>query len=304
MSTVTTKRRNVKRKFLGVGINEYENPNNNLDGCVADIKDSAKTLQMFGFPASRQKLLLNEQATTKGILQGLDWLVRDAADDDVLIFHYSGHGSQVADLNNEEHDRLDEIICPYDISWNDEKYITDDMLYEYFTNKVPKTVKTDALLDSCFSGTATRSISGINTMLVSLKQGPIRQRYLPPPVNHRSRLQSMVPVMTEKNRFGHKTITDNQNNVIWSGCQEYQVSWELMLNGEVRGAFTYYLMDTLREFRGDVTRGDLYTQVRARMADDSFEQIPNLEVPNQEALELFPFRKSSELDRLSELKKK
>jgi hypothetical protein len=115
----------------------------------------------------------------------------------------------------------------------------------------------------------------------------------------------MVPVMTEKNRFRHKIIaTDNQNNVLWSGCQEYQVSWELMLGTEVRGAFTYYLMSVLREVQGNLPRGNIYSQVRSRMADDGFEQIPNLEVPNEQALNLFPFRKASEVDQTSEVKKK
>ena len=305
----TTKRRNVRRKYLGVGINEYENPNNNLSGCVADIQDSANTLKGLGFPASKQKILINEQATTNGILKGLDWLVEGAVEGDVLIFHYSGHGSQVADLNNEEHDGYDEIICPYDISWNNDRYITDDMLYDFLTKRVPKGVRTDVILDSCFSGTATRSL-GRDVITMNAGDWPPdpkmikRQRYLVPPVNHRNRLNSMVPVMTDKDRFGHKTITDNQNNVLWSGCQEYQVSWEMMLGNQVRGAFTYYLMNVLREFKGDVTRGELYSVVRSRMSDDSFEQTPDLQAPNAEALELAPFRKQSERDKPTEFKKR
>lgn len=115
----------------------------------------------------------------------------------------------------------------------------------------------------------------------------------------------MVPAMTEVNKFGHKTITDNQNNVLWSGCQEYQVSWELLLGDQgVRGAFTYYFTQILRETQGNMTRGEIYSLQRTRMANDGFEQVPNLEVPNQEALDLFPFRKASETDRLSELKKR
>lgn len=298
-ATTTTKRRNVRRKFLGVGINVYENPNNNLNGCVADIQDSANTLKMFGFPASRQKILINEQATTEGILKGLDWLVKDTADGDVLIFHYSGHGSQVADLDNEEHDGYDEIICPYDISWNNKKYITDDQLYQYFTSKVPASVRTDVILDSCFSGSATRSFN-----MFALGNQGMKQRYLVPPVNHRSRINSMVPAMTDINRFGDKSITSNQNNVLWSGCQEYQVSWELLLNGQVRGAFTFYLMNILRDFRGNASRGEIYSVVRSRMADDGFDQVPNLEIPNEEALNLFPFRKASEVDMMSEIKPK
>ena len=48
---------------------------------------------------------------------------------DVLVFHYSGHGSQVPDRHGDEvDDGLDEIICPYDLDWDDP--FTDDDLYD------------------------------------------------------------------------------------------------------------------------------------------------------------------------------
>jgi len=295
------RRRNVRRKALLVGINEYQNPNNNLQGCVPDAQDMASTLKMFGFPASKQRMLINEQATTEGMLKGLDWLTKDLSSGDVCIFYYSGHGSQVADLNNEEQDRYDEIICPYDISWNGRKYITDDQLYEYFSKKVPQGVRTDVVLDSCFSGSATRSL------LARFNRVDFKQRYLVPPVNHRNRLNSMIPEFADRLAFGTKSVfgpdTVKQNNVLWSGCQEDQVSWEMMLGSQVRGAFTYYFCNLLREVQGNATRREIYTSLRERLNNDGFEQIPNLETPTVEALDIFPFRKASEIDQASERKK-
>lgn len=300
----TKRRRNVRRKALLVGINEYENPANNLSGCVADAQDMASTLKMFGFPASKQKMLINEQATTDGILAGLEWLTKDLTSGDVCIFYYSGHGSQIADLNNEEQDTYDEIICPWDISWNKRKYITDDELYSYFSQKVPSGVRTDVVLDSCFSGSATRSLMARFNRLID----NMRQRYLPPPVDHRNRLNSMIPAFSERMVFGERSVFGpdvvKQNNVLWSGCQEDQVSWEMELNGQVRGAFTYYFCNIIREFQGNATRREIYTLQRERMNTDGFEQIPNLETPSEQALDLFPFRKASEIDQASELVKK
>lgn len=297
------KRRNVRRKALIVGINEYENPNNNLSGCVADAQDMATTLKMFGFPASKMKMLINEQATTEGVLKGLEWLTKDLAAGDVCVFYYSGHGSQVADLNNEEQDRYDEIICPHDISWNRRLYITDDQLYDTFSKRVPTGVRTDVVFDSCFSGSATRSILRFGSRADALKQ-----RYLTPPVDHRNRLNSMVPEFADRLAFGTRSLYGpdvvQQNNTLWSGCQEDQVSWEMMLGNQVRGAFTYNFCNILREFMGNATRRDIYTTLRERMYNDGFEQIPNLECPTIEALDIFPFRKASEIDQASELQKK
>lgn len=312
------KRRNVRRKALLIGINQYQNPANNLQGCVPDAQDFASTLKTFGFPASKQKMLINEQATTDNILSALDWLVKDLAAGDVCIFYYSGHGSQVADLNNEETDRYDEIICPYDVSWYNGKYITDDQLYEKFSKQAPEGVRIDVVLDSCFSGSATRrvesesqswsttSVSGWTGIKTA---GSYKtQRYLVPPVEHRNRLTSMIPAFSERNVFGGKSVFGpdivKQNNVLWSGCQEDQVSWEMWFNGGVRGAFTYYLCSILREFAGNLSRRELYTTLRERMYNEGFEQIPNLEGPSEEILDIFPFRKASEIDRAEEVPKK
>jgi hypothetical protein len=303
--TPSTKRRNVRRKALIVGINEYENPNNNLSGCVPDAIDMANTLKFLGFPPSKIKLLLNEQATTEGILKGLDWLIKSAAENDVLIFYYSGHGSQVADLNNDEEDSIDEILVPHDIDFHSGKYITDDMLFDRFTSRVPKSVRTDVILDSCFSGSATRSFGN----RFSVGNGTLKQRYLPPSVDHQFRINSMVPALTNRNMFGDKTVNGpeeqiGQNNVLLAAGQPDQVVYETVFNGEVRGAHTYHMNNILREHKGDISRIDLYSQLRAAVATDGFVQIPNLEVPSVEMLELFPFRKLSEIDRYEEVKKK
>lgn len=291
---IVKKRRNVRKKALIVGINEYQNPNNNLSGCVNDAMDMAETLKICGFPRTKIKLLFNEQASKAGILNGLNWLTKDAAENDVLVFYYSGHGSNVADLDDDEHDNVDEIIVPWDIDWRTQKYITDDNLYDLFTNKVPKTVRTDVILDSCYSGSATRSQFRY--------EGQYRQqRFLPPPLDHQFAINSMIPQFTKKKEMGQKIVAKTQNDVLWSGCQENQVAWELELGGQVRGAFTYYFTRILRKSNGQLPREEIYTTLRNSMASDGFEQVPNLEVPNPEALGIFPFRKTGEIDTAEEL---
>ena len=41
-------------------------------------------------------------------------LVARIGQDDIVVFHYSGHGSQMTDLEGDEPDGLDETIVPYD----------------------------------------------------------------------------------------------------------------------------------------------------------------------------------------------
>ena len=101
------------KKALLVGINRYPDPRNELKGCVNDVRQMAETLKRrYGFPGDRNmRILTDARATTKAILDGLAWLTAGASPGDSLVFHYSGHGSQVPDRNGDEtSDRLDEIL--------------------------------------------------------------------------------------------------------------------------------------------------------------------------------------------------
>lgn len=50
--------------------------------------------------------------TRKNILAAMQWLVKDCQSGDSLVFHFSGHGSQQLDTNNDEMDGFDETPCP------------------------------------------------------------------------------------------------------------------------------------------------------------------------------------------------
>ena len=39
----------VKRRALSIGINEYKNPDNNLNGCVADSQDFCETMKTLEY---------------------------------------------------------------------------------------------------------------------------------------------------------------------------------------------------------------------------------------------------------------
>jgi len=92
------------------------------------------------------------------ILAGIRWLVTGAKKGDVIVFYYSGHGSQVADVSGEEIDRRDETICPHDYATAG--MIKDDDLRTAFAG-VAAGVNLDVILDSCHSGTGTREMAAL-----------------------------------------------------------------------------------------------------------------------------------------------
>src|SRR5690606_22882722 len=96
-------------RALCVGIDEYRD--NALEGCVRDAKTWARALSDLRFDV---KTLLNGAATRDAVLAALKQLIESARPGDHLVFQYSGHGTQVEDLNGDESDRYDEALVPVD----------------------------------------------------------------------------------------------------------------------------------------------------------------------------------------------
>jgi hypothetical protein len=273
----------MTRKAFLVGINRYPDPRNNLKGCVNDVLLMAKTLrEQYSFTGpSDVKLLTDERATTANIRKGLEGLVAGAAPGDSLVFHYSGHGSQVRDIHGDElSDNLDEILCPYDLDWNDP--FTDDDLAN-ICGEVPKGTLFTVILDCCHSGTGLR-----NFLRPDL---PIRYKFLPAPVEIRHRSETRIEsrgidrsvTMTGPDkalpvrRFGISLTKTNA--VLIAGCRDDQTSADAWIDGDYHGALTYYLWRSLRDGKWKETYRKLIAATGAALADHNFDQVPQLEGP-------------------------
>lgn len=144
----------VKRALL-VGINKYKSVPG-LQGSVNDIETMREILiSRWGFMPRNITVLTDEAATHDRILSALTDLVQVSGPEDTMYFHYSGHGSQVQDLNGDEDDGLDETLVPQDGRSGGVRDIVDDELDEIFSKL--RTTHVLVVLDSCHSGTATRS---------------------------------------------------------------------------------------------------------------------------------------------------
>jgi hypothetical protein len=118
-----------------------------------------KLLVSHGFPTDSCHMvkLVDEGArgrnympTRANILKACQWLVQGASEGDVLFFHYSGHGAQVADKSGHEADGYNETICPVDYTTGQ---ITDDTLWGSLVFPLPEGVRLTAIMDCCHSGT-------------------------------------------------------------------------------------------------------------------------------------------------------
>jgi hypothetical protein len=145
----------VKRALL-IGINHYKSVPG-LQGSVNDVETMREILTThWGFAARNITVLTDEHATRAQMLAALNQLVQESGPEDTVYFHYSGHGSQVKDLNGDEEDGLDETIVPQDGRSGNVPDIVDDELDAIFSRMRARIAV--IVLDSCHSGTATRAI--------------------------------------------------------------------------------------------------------------------------------------------------
>jgi hypothetical protein len=93
-------------------------------------------------------LLFNENATKQKIVDNLIDMGKKIDGDDIFLFSWTGHGTQVKDIDGDEGDGLDEAIRPYDTDY--ENVITDDELDSYFSRIGAEGLF--LMFESCYSG--------------------------------------------------------------------------------------------------------------------------------------------------------
>jgi metacaspase-1 len=253
----------MSKRALLVGLNTYPNPENALRGCLNDVRQMAALLRTrFGFVDRTAVLTLTDSAaTTAAIKKALSWLVAGARPGDVMVFHYSGHGSQVPDVHGDEHgDGLDEIICPYDLDW--EHPFTDDELHG-IVGGVPHGARLTVVLDCCHAGTGLRE--------------PRRERVKCLPRPSAGASSGGTRMAASVRRFGSRAARDGA--ILVAACREDQVSADAFIDGDYHGALTYALCRTIEDRDHPMTYGDLMRGVRASLRAGGFEQDPQLEGP-------------------------
>jgi hypothetical protein len=272
----------MTKKALLVGINDYApvGPGGpDLRGCVNDVKDVAHSLNALGIvPAAPRamRILTDARATRAAILDGLKWLVKGAKKGDTLVFHYSGHGSQVADLSGDEIDRKDETICPHDYA--NAGMIKDDDFRAIFKG-LAAGVNLEVILDSCHSGSGTRELGAI---AAAPDEEQVTYRYIDPPLDYGFFLDSdpaipLFGIMKPEPGNRELVIVKGLNHVLWAGCRDYQTSAEAPIRGVWRGVFTYNFCKALRRAGVGVTRKKLDTLVCADVSRMGYSQVPQLE---------------------------
>ncbi len=240
------------RRALLIGVSDYAVPKSNLLGPKRDVRHMKTALMdRLDYQESEILVLESAQATKAAIMRAFeDWLIGGTAPGDEVFFYFSGHGSQVEDLDEDEEDGLDETLVPYD--YPTAGHFTDDELGAFLDRLSDRHVT--VAVDACHSGTGTRSLRSADAA-PQTSENPTRARSL---------WMVGVDVTPSFERSSSRGLTRAPEGLVrprarleaWSAAAADQLAFETSIEGEVRGVFTHALIEALAREGGADADGD------------------------------------------------
>ncbi|MBE9168449.1 caspase family protein [Pleurocapsales cyanobacterium LEGE 06147] len=233
----------TKRKLaLLVGINEYPQ-DRALSGCVTDVELQKELLiARFGFHPKDILTLTDRQATRENIETAfVEHLSEQAQADDVVVFHYSGYGSQVKiPISSQDeavqtpYQLVDSLVPTDGILPTKGMPAANDLLAEtlFWLGRSLSTNKLTVVLDTSF-GKAKQLLRG-NLHVRSFSR--IAERPNPEELAFRERL---------KRRIASKSSTKANPGIILLAAGKNQEAAEAQWQGFSAGLFTYALTQYL-----------------------------------------------------------
>ncbi len=244
-----------RKLALLVGINAYPNTNGfeALKGCLTDVDLQRYLLiHRFGFNPKDIHTLTDKQATRQGILEAFEeHLIRQAKPGDVVVFHYSGHGSYVNDPDSDNADKLNSTFVPVDAFLptgypNSGGVVQDIMGHTLFLlmSAVP-TENITVVLDSCYSGGGTRG-----NFLIRSRDGGSQLQISPNEKAYQEQWLSRLKLSPQE--FIKQRQAGVAKGVVIASTQRDQTAADTPFNNFYAGAFTYLMTQYLWQQTGTV----------------------------------------------------
>jgi hypothetical protein len=245
------------KKALLIGINYSSIPSVRLNGCINDIVNIKNVLiDAYDYdPANitmlRDDINVNSMRPTRdNLISNLRNIVAQSNTLSEIWIHYSGHGSQIRDLNGDEgNGGQDSILVPSD--YQTKGFITDDDILAIIRN-----IKCRAILvfDCCHSGT--------------ICDLPWSFEYNSP--------------LSYSRKKNNNIVISNPNIFMFSGCRDTQSSFDTYSNESTLsvGAFTNAFITCLRNNRHNVQFLNLFRDVCIVLTNGGYAQNPTFSSSN------------------------
>ncbi len=236
----------VQQKWaLVVGIGQFTDTQiPHLNYTTADANSFAAALEdpnIGGFSADNVHVLTDDQATTKNIKEGLNWIARHAQANDLVVIYVATHGTpRTADTAGGAN-----YLVTYDTQAYSNGSVDEDALYATaypmveLANAVAtrmKALRTAVFLDTCYSGGAAGA-AGAGAAL-------------PDTAPSNAMLSHM---------------TDGTGRIVMAASQ---VNEESLESSQLHhGYFTYYLLQALKSGKGETPLTQVFTSVEQQVSN-------------------------------------
>lgn len=278
---------------LFVGIDNYLGGVNALMGCVNDVTrlhDLLAARLAGGSDRFSPLLLANGQATRQGIIDAWRAHLGQAGPGDVALFCYAGHGSQEnapPEFWDLEPDRLNETLVCHDSRAPGGWDLADKELAQLIAETAANGPHCAVILDCCHSGSGTRDAEDITIrqQRADMRTRPIASYIVTP--QQAAQLHGQ-PASAASPATPWAAIASGRH-ILLAACRPEQTAKETLFPGpnglERRGAFSYYLQDTLQQSGATLSYRDLLTRVNALVQSRVSDQHPQLEASEPADLE-------------------
>jgi Caspase domain/Putative peptidoglycan binding domain len=270
---------------LLVGIDDYSTPSPKLRGCANDVT-------LFGeFLTDRigrspgvdleLKVLKNAEATRQAVIDGFRTHLARAGHGDVALFYFCGCGSQSLsppEFWELEPDHLDETLVCFDSRQPGNWDLADKELAKLIDELAERGPHVTVILDCCHSGSGTRDIASVP------RRAPTDLRRRP--------IESFLVTREELAAFkaapdSGTTMLDSSRSryVLFSASRGDQEAKEYFADGKYRGAFSFFLVESLKSAGGVPTYRDLFARTSAGVSSVLTNQSPELRATNANDLD-------------------
>ena len=273
---------------LLVGINDYPDPVPRLGGCLNDLEVLQVFLQTQATKNNLQlhlRTLKNEEARRDRLIQAFRKHLGQAKAGDQVLFAFSGHGSQEQappELWHLEPDRLNETLLCWDSRLPSSRDLADKELAHLIAEVAAQGPQITVILDCCHSGSGSRLFNA---------------RYVEPDRRPRF-IESYLWHLTSTTRSASENSqllkVPRARHILLAACRDIETAKEDL--SKKRGAFSYFLMETLNSSTGALTYRDVFKRTHALVTSQVPNQTPQLEATHDDDLDL-PFLGLGEVEK-------
>lgn len=265
-----------------VAIDKYPIPAHQLNGCVNDATAFSDYLKSYCEASGivfNEKRLFDDAAKRQDIIESFKHFER-AKEHDICVFYYVGHGSQIKAPPEEfkPNGMWSSFVC-----WDSRmKGSGLDLLspeIAYLIYKATHNIDIHFLFisDCAHSGNITRGL--ITTT----------------PILSQTRMVDTAPTTSTSTRFenllglsewvGYRPPTGKHIHL--ASCADDETDKEYPINGQHRGVFNYYLVETLNQINGlFINYNEIIERVKQKVRNSVKEQTPMLNYYGYSSIEM------------------